>query len=81
MNRNNVILYYKDGCNPLGSDYTIITELKTVQGIQNRYNEHNKRMLYRGCDSYIVVPYHAWWKTHDVNTLINKYHINKLEVI
>lgn len=80
MNRNNVILYYKDGYNPLGSDFTIITELKTLRGIKKRYNEHNKRMLYRGCNCFIVVPYHIWWSTHDVNTLIDKYNMNELEV-
>lgn len=72
-------MYIKDGRIPLGSDYTIITELTTIKGIKLRYREHNRRMAIRGCEGYIVVPHFTWWATHDVNTLIDKYVLNKLE--
>ena len=77
--KRSIIMYIKDGKNPLGSDYTIITELTTLKGIKRRYSEHNRRMAIKGCEGYIIVPHFTWWSTRDVNTLIDKYNMNKLE--
>ena len=77
--KRSIIMYIKDGKNPAGSDYTIITELKTLKGIKRRYHEHNRRIIIKGCEGYIVVPYFTWWSTHDVNTLINNCVLYKLE--
>ena len=63
MNTNtNVIVYFnKDYITPCGSDYTIFTELKTINGINKRYAEHHKRMIKRNMVGFIVISRLVWW--------------------
>ena len=74
-----VLIYIKEGKNPLGSDYTILSDLKTLRGVRNRYKKHMENMKKRGCASYIVVPYYSW-KTNDIEDIIKNYPHYKLEV-
>ena len=62
MTRKNIIVYLRKGTIPCGSDYTIITELKTIKGINRRYKEHDKRMLKAGCSHKCIISYYTWCK-------------------
>lgn len=75
----NVILYIKNNRIYAGSEYTVITALQTLRGINKRYNEHHRRMRVGGCSGFIVVPYYTWWAVDDVNELIEKCDVHRLE--
>lgn len=60
--RINVLVFYdSEGKRVLGSDGSILTNLKTRKGIITRYKNHIDYMESKGY-IFIIVPYNYWVK-------------------